>query len=135
MFDYDCAPLWLSGDFGDGWDNICGDWLVNREGYFESPFLGGEGKVPETRLKGETELEQKVKLIFEIYCRIWDINEFPDGEPYLGFADEQEMDDFYDACEYVIKQMKELFGDEFIVHESAERRVKERLFPLKPSDF
>ena len=90
-------------------------------------------KVPDNRLKGESELEQKVKLIYDIYCRIWDINEFPDGEPYLGFSSEQERNDFFDACDYVIKRMSELFGDEFTVWEYDERTVKNRLLPLKPS--
>lgn len=77
-------------------------------------------------MKGEVELEQKVRLIDEIHLRLWDINEFPAGEPYIGFEDEQEKKDFFDACDYVIKRMKEIFGDEFSVHSFDEETIKNR---------
>lgn len=38
-------------------------------------------------------------------------------------------------CEYVIKRMRELFGDEFTVWEYDERTVKERLLPLTPFEY
>ena len=120
QFDYNCPPLWLNGD-------KIGPWLVSGDGC----FVDGDPtnfRVPEERLKGEFELERCVKLIYEIYCRIWDINEFPDGEPFLGFADESEKTDFFDACEYVVKRMKEIFGDEFVIREIEERLIKERKF-------
>lgn len=115
MFDYECSPIWLCGD-------EFGDWLVSSEGY----FVSRGNKVPEERLKGEVELEQKVRLIDEIYKRLWDINEFPAGEPYIGFASEQEKTDFFDACDYVIKRMREIFGDEFSVHKPNEETIKKR---------
>lgn len=120
QFDYNCPPLWLNGD-------KIGPWLVSGDGY----FVDGDPpnfRVPEERLKGEFELERCVKLIYEIYCRIWDINEFPDGEPFLGFADESEKTEFFDACEYVVKRMKEIFGDEFEIREIEERLIKKRNF-------
>ena len=121
QFDYNCAPIWLIGE---------GDWLISGEGYFvECRFP--DILEPEERLKGEFELEQKVKLIYEIYCRLFDINEFPAGEPYIGFEDEREKKDFFDACDYVIKRMKEIFGDEFSVHEYDERLVNERSWGCK----
>lgn len=124
MFDYICSPIWLHGD-------NCGPWLVSSEGYFDGDLYSLDGKkldckLFDERLKGETELEQKVRLIYEIYHRIWDINEFPGGEPYIGFADEQEKTDFFDACDYVIKRMREIFGDEFAVHGSDEETIKNR---------
>lgn len=123
QFDYNCAPIWLIGE---------GDWLISSEGYFvECRFP--DILEPEDRLKGEVELEQKVKLIYEIYCRLFDINEFPAGKPYIGFEDEQEKKDFFDTCDYVIKRMKEIFGEEFSVHESTERLVNERSWGCKNS--
>ena len=127
QFDYNCAPIWLIGE---------GDWLISGEGYFVGNVYSLDGKPlgirkPEERLKGEFELEQNVKLIYEIYCRLFDINEFPAGEPYIGFEDEQEKKDFFDACDYVIKRMKEIFGDEFSVKESTERLVNERSWGCK----
>ena len=124
QFEYDCPPIWLVG-----WRDEFGPWLVSSKGYFVDDPDDMSINVPEECLKGEVELEQKVKLIYEIYCRIWDINEFPTGEPYLGFENEQEKTVFYEACEYVIKRMRELFGDKFTVFESDERTVKERLLP------
>lgn len=133
-FDYDCSPIWLTRDYGDYDKNVVGDWLVNGDGYFDTDIYSLDGvkrdyKKLEPRLKGEYELERKVRLIYEIYCRIWDINEFPDGEPYIGFEDEREKTEFFDACDYVIKRMKEIFGDEFSVHKAdawiiAERALK-----------
>ena len=124
QFDYNCPPLWLNGD-------KIGPWLVSSDGYFvgDDYSLDGEFldiRAPEERLKGEFELERYIRLIYEIYCRIWDINEFPDGEPYIGFEDEQEKAEFFDACDYVIRRMKEIFGDEFTVHEYDEKIIKER---------
>lgn len=124
QFDYECAPIWLSGD-------ECGDWLVSSEGNFVDSLDDLSIKVREERLKGEVELEQKVRLIDEIYLKLWDINQFPDGEPYLGFEDEQEKKDFFDACDYVIKRMREIFGDEFSVHKSTERLVNGRSWGCK----
>ncbi len=108
-----------------------GDFLVNGDGYFYWDYYTLDGqpediREPEERLKGEYELERRVKLIYDIYCRIWDINEFPAGEPYIGFEDEREKKDFFDACDYVIKRMKEIFDEEFSVNEYDERVVKER---------
>lgn len=130
-FDYDCSPIWLTRDYGDYDKNVVGDWLVNGDGYFVADLYSVDGKpldirLPEERLKGEYELERCVKLIYDIYCRIWDINEFPAGEPYIGFEDEREKKDFFDACDYVIKRMREIFGDEFSVKENHERVVRER---------
>ncbi|MDE7361049.1 MAG: hypothetical protein K2N38_03845 [Oscillospiraceae bacterium] len=127
QFDYNCAPIWLIGE---------GDWLISSEGYFVGDVYSLDGKPldtrePEDRLKGEVELEQKVKLIYEIYCRLFDINEFPAGEPYIGFEDEQEKKDFFDACNYVIKRMKEIFGEDFSVHEYDERLVNKRSLGCK----
>lgn len=122
QFDYDCAPIWLTGE---------GDYLISAEGSFESTFsdLGGR---PEERLKGEYELERRVRLIFEIYCRIWNINNFGTyDDPYIGFEDEQEKTEFFDACDYVIKRMKEIFGDEFSVNEYDARVVDERAFECR----
>ncbi len=129
QFDYNCPPLWLNGD-------KTGPWLVSSDGCFVGDDYSSEGefldnRAPDERLKGEFELERCVRLIYEIYCRIWDINEFPTGEPYVGFADEQEKKDFFDACDYVIKRMKEIFGDEFIVREVDERIIKERLWDCR----
>lgn len=126
QFDYNCPPLWLNGD-------KIGPWLVSSDGYFVGDFYSLDEKfldirVPEERLKGEYELERCVRLIYEIYCRIWDINVFPDVEPFLGFADETEKTEFFDACEYAVKRMKELFGDEFEIREMNERLIKERNF-------
>lgn len=123
-FDYNCPPLWLHGE------NI-GCWLVSSEGYFVGDDYTVDGepldtRTTEERLKGEVELEQKVKLIYEIYCRLFDINEFPAGEPYLGFSSEQEKTDFFDACDYVIKRMREIFGDEFSVNKYDEEAIRER---------
>ncbi len=124
MFDYNCAPLWLDGD-------DCGPWLVNSEGYFDGDLYSLDGKkldckLFDERLTGEKELERCVNLVYDIYCRIWDINEFPGGEPYIGFEDEQEKTDFFDACDYVIKRMRELFGEQFSVHEYDGKVVRER---------
>ena len=124
MFDYGCPPLWLCGDNN-------GPWLVSSDGYFVDDFSSVDGKqldirLPEERLKCEYELERCVKLIYDIYCCIWDINEFPAGEPYIGFEDEREKNDFFDACDYVIKRMREIFGNEFTVHKYTETVVKER---------
>lgn len=126
MFDYNCAPLWLGGD-------ECGCWLVSSDGYFIDDCYTVDGrphfsKIPEERLKGEIELEQKVRFIYDVHNRLFDINEFPDGEPYLGFANEREKEDFYKACECVINRMSEIFGDEFTVHDTDLRVIKERLF-------
>lgn len=124
MFEYNCAPLWFSGD-------NYGSWLVSSDGYFVADDYSVDGKpldnrLPEERLKGEYELERCVKLIYDIYCRIWDINEFPAGEPYIGFEDEREKKDFFSACDYVIKRMREIFGNEFTVNKYDETVVKER---------
>ncbi|GEM_PF-6421063 len=124
MFDYNCPPLWLYG-------GNCGPWLVNSGGYFDGDVYSLDGKKLDCkefdeRLNGETELEQKLQLIYDIYCRIWDINEFPAGEPYIGFEDEQEKAEFFDACDYVIKRMSELFGADFSVDEYDERIIRER---------
>ncbi|MCH5197027.1 MAG: hypothetical protein J1F28_09940 [Oscillospiraceae bacterium] len=126
-FDYNSSPILLSG-------RPCGvgDFFVNSDGYFVSDWDDMRVKIPDDRLKGETELEQKVKLIYQIYRQIWDISGFSDGEPYLGFTNEQERNDFFDACDYVIRRMKKLFGDEFTVWEYDERTVEKRLLPLKP---
>lgn len=129
QFDYNCPPLWLHGD-------DVGPRLVSGDGYFVGDDYTVNGKPldigkTEERLKGEVELEQKVKLIYEIYCRLFDIKEFPAGEPYIGFENEQEKKDFFDACDYVIKRMREIFGDEFSVHESTERLVNERSWGCK----
>lgn len=139
MFDYNCPPLWLTRDYGDYDKNVVGCWLVSSNGCFVGDDYSLDGKPldtrePEERLKGEFELEQKVKLIYEIYCRLWDINEFPAGEPYIGFEDEQEKKDFFDACDYVIKRMKEIFGDEFSAHEYDERLVNERSWGCKKAE-
>lgn len=142
MFDYDCAPIWLIGD--DYWD-----YLVSSDGY----FIGiryilvnartwkektTEIRIPEKRLKGEVELEEKVKLIFETYSRIWEMDISPNSKPFIGFANEKEKNNFYDACEFVIKRMEEIFGDEFSVHESHKRLIQKRtLYPrpnLKPNE-
>ena len=127
QFVYDCAPIWMFGD-------EFGPWLVSSEGYFVDSLDDPSIKVREERLKGEVELEQKVKLIDEIYLKLWDINEFPDGEPYLGFENEQEKKDFFDACDYVIERMREIFGNEFSVHESTERLVNERSWGCKKAE-
>ncbi len=109
-----------------------GDVLVNGGGYFYWDYytLDGQPKdirEPEERLKGEYELERRVKLIYEIYCRIWDINNFGTyDDPYIGFEDEREKTEFFDACDYVIKRMKKIFGDEFTVNKYDETVVKER---------
>lgn len=126
QFDYNCTPLWLSCE---------GDVLVNGDGYFYWDYYTLDGqpediREPEERLKGEYELERRVKLIYEIHNRLFDINEFPAGEPYLGFSNEQEKKDFFDACDYVIKRMREIFGDEFTVNEIDERIIKERSEPV-----
>ena len=114
QFDYECDPIWLIGE---------GDWFISGEGY----FYQGDIREPEERLKGEYELERCVKLIYEIYCRIWNINNFGTyDDPYIGFEDEREKNDFFDACDYVIKRMREIFGDEFSVKENHERVIKER---------
>ncbi|MDE7229302.1 MAG: hypothetical protein K2N56_02370 [Oscillospiraceae bacterium] len=124
MFDYNCSPIWAC-------DKFC-FYLVSSEGYFVSENYQFDGKSlddeePEPRLKGEVELERCVRLIYETFCRIWNINNFGSYEdPYIGFEDEQEKADFFDACDYVIKRMKEIFGDEFTVHEVHERIIKER---------
>ena len=125
QFDYNCSPIWVR--------DIIGPYLVSSEGYFVGERYSFDGTArdcgdPEPRLKGEVELERCVRLIYEIYCRIWDINEFPDGEPFLGFADESEKTEFFDACEYVVKRMKEIFGDEFEIRENEERLIKKRNF-------
>ncbi len=130
QFDYNCAPIWLIGE---------GDWLISSKGYFVGDSYSLDGKPldirePEDRLKGEVELEQKVKLIYEIHNRLFDINEFPAGEPYLGFENEQEKKDFFDACDYVIERMREIFGNEFSVHESTERLVNERSWGCKKAE-
>lgn len=83
-------------------------------------------KVPEDLLKGENELEKKVNQIYEIHGKIFDINNFPNGEPYLGFTDKKEENCFFDACDFVINRMKEIFGDDFIVNERDEKIIKER---------
>lgn len=116
QFDYECAPIWLIGE---------GDWLISSEGYFVGCY-SLDILEPEERLKGEVELEQKVQLIYDVYCRIWDINEFPAGEPYIGFEDEREKTEFFDACDYVIKRMREIFGDEFTVREYDGQIIAER---------
>lgn len=122
QFDYDCAPIWLTSE---------GDYLISAEGSFESTFFDLGGR-PEERLKGEYELERCVRLIFEIYCRIWNINNFGTyDDPYIGFEDEQEKTEFFDACDYVIKRMKEIFGDEFSVNEYDARVVDERAFECR----
>lgn len=122
QFDYFGTPIWLVGK---------GDRLISGDGYFYEDIYTSDGKPkytkdPEERLKGEFQLEQKVQFIYDVYCRIWDMNEFPDGEPYIGFEDEQEKTEFFDACDYVIKRMSELFGDEFTVHSSYEETIKNR---------
>lgn len=117
MFDYDCAPIWLIGE---------GDWLISSEGYFVG-CLFPDTVEPEERLKGEVELEQKVQLIYDVYCRIWNINNFGTyKDPYIGFENEQEKTEFFDACDYVIKRMREIFGDEFTVHKPHEQIIAKR---------
>lgn len=124
MFDYNCSPIWVR--------DIVGDYLISSEGYFVDECYSFDGKLldyeePEPRLKGEVELERCVRLIYEIYCRIWNTNNFGSYEdPYIGFEDEQEKAEFFDACDYVIRRMKEIFGDEFTVHKVHERVIKER---------
>lgn len=142
MFDFDCAPLWLSGE--EYWD-----YLVSSNGYFigfrytlvsVNPLKEEitEIRIPENRLKGEVELEEKVKLIFETYSRIWEMDISQGGKPFVGFADEEDKNNFYDACDYVLKRMKEIFGDEFSVHESHMKLIRKRsLYPrpnLKPNE-
>lgn len=112
----------------------CGDWLISSQGYFFSVMTNNdnkqiEKKVPEKRLKGEIELEKNVQLIYDIHSNLFDINEFPNGEPYLGFTDKNEEKRFFDACDYVIKRMKELFDDEFIVNEEDKEAIKNRSRP------
>lgn len=116
QFDYNCAPIWLIGE---------GDWLISSEGYFVCCVFP-DTLEPDERLKGEVELERCVKLIYEIYCRILDINEFPAGEPYIGFEDEREKTEFFDACDYVIRRMREIFGDEFTVFKYDEQIIAKR---------
>ncbi len=136
MFDYNCAPLWLSGE--EYWD-----YLVNSNGYFVGfrytlislePFEEEttEIRVPENRLKGEVELEEKVKLIFETYSRIFEWDTFQGGKPFGAFADENDKNNFYDACDYVVKRMKEIFGDEFSVYEPHMKLIQKRFLYPRP---
>ena len=125
MFDYSSSPIWLHGD-------NCGPWLVSSEGYFDGDLYNLDGekldcKLYDERLKGEVELEQKVQLIYDVYCRIWNINNFGTyKDPYIGFENEQEKTEFFDACDYVIKRMREIFGDEFTVHKPNEQIIAKR---------
>lgn len=129
MFDYNCSPIWVN--------DIIGPFLVSSEGYFVDELYSFDGKSldkeePEPRLKGELKLERCVRLIYETYCRIWNTDNFGSYEdPYIGFEDEQEKAEFFDACDYVIKRMKEIFGEEFSVHESTERLVNKRSWGCK----
>lgn len=126
QFDYNCSPIWVR--------DVLGPYLISSEGYFVSECYSFDGKSlddeePEPRLKGEVELERCVRLIYEIYCRIWDINNFGTyDDPYIGFVDEREKTEFFDACDFVIKRMREIFGDEFTVHKVYEQIVKERIW-------
>lgn len=129
QFDYECSPIWVN--------DIIGFYLISSEGYFVGERYSFDGKAlddeePEPRLKGEAELERCVRLIYETYCRIWNINNFGTyDDPYIGFENEQEKTEFFDACDYVIKRMKEIFGDEFSVREFDERLVNERSLGCK----
>lgn len=109
QFDYKCAPIWLDGD-------VPGNYLISSEGSFVDPDPDGKN-VPEERLKGEVELEREVKLIYNIYSNLWRINKNYNEDPLLfcGFTDEHERTEFFGACNYVIKRMKEIFGSEFYV--------------------
>lgn len=124
MFDYNCTPIWLS-------DENYGDWLISSDGYFYADIHNANGvkidkKVQEERLKGEKKLEKDVKLIYDIYSCLFDINEFPNGQPFLGFKDKNEETKFFDACDYVIKRMREIFGRDFSVFERDEKKITER---------
>lgn len=126
-FDYYCSPIWLLG-------KNCGDWLINSNGYFYSDTTSKNGedvqkKVYDERLKGEIELEKMVNKIYDIHNHLFNINEFPGGNPYLGFKDEMEENDFYNACDYVIKRMREIYGDIFSVNAEDEKSIKERTHP------
>ena len=121
-FDYNSSPILLSGKYGR-----FVNCFVSGNGYFIGDMENMNLKVPEPRLKGEYELEQKVKLVYDIYCRIWDVDRILEGgSPYLGFSSDREREIFFDACDHVIKRMSELFGDEFTVWENDERTVRER---------
>ena len=122
MFDYGCPPLWVTRDFGDYHKNIVGCRFVNSEGYFED----NGHRIIEERLKGEVGLEQKVQLIYEIHENIWYVPGDRWQDMYPEFDSEQQKAEFFDACDYVIKRMREIFGDEFTVHEADEQIIAER---------
>ena len=123
MFEYGCPPIWLTRDFGDYCKNVVGAFFVEGEGYFESENGHREN---DERLKGEFELERKVRLIYEIHERIWYVPGDRWRDMYPEFEDEREKNEFFDACDFVIKRMREIFGDEFSVHQYDEREIKER---------
>lgn len=122
MFEYGCPPLWVTRDYGDYHKNVVGPFFVSSNGYFED---NGHREIEE-RLKGEVELEQKVQLIYEIHERIWYVPGDRWQDMYPEFKNEQEKKDFFDACDYVIKRMREIFGDELTVHEYDGQIIAER---------
>lgn len=123
MFEYGCPPLWVTRDYGDFDKNVVGSFFADSKGYFT---IDGHRETEE-RLKGEVELEQKVQLIYEIHERIWYVPEDRWQDMYPEFANECEKAEFFDACDYVIKRMREIFGSEFSVHEGDEQAVKRRV--------
>lgn len=38
------------------------------------------------------------------------MNEFPNGQPFLGFKNKKEETKFFDVCDYAIKRKREIFG-------------------------
>lgn len=131
MFEYGCPPLWVTRDFGDYDKNVVGAFFVSSEGFFVTEH---GTQIIEERLKGEVELEQKVQLIYEIHERIWYVPPGDCWDMYAEFEDEQEKKDFFDACDHVIKRMKEIFGDEFSVYEYDGRIVNERSWGCKKAE-